>query len=646
MKINRTFQMILFFLFIGLSPLIFGEVTLPRLISDGMVLQRDADVKIWGWASAGEEISLQFIDNQYTTSADDQGNWKITLSDLEAGGPYEMHINASNQVSIQDILIGDVWICSGQSNMVLPMKRVNDLYQEEIDHSENPLIRYFRIPDHYDFYQPQKDIKAGAWKAADPDNTPNFAATAYFFAKALVEKYQLPIGLINASVGGSPIEAWMSEDALNKFPAHLETLNKFRDSTYVNQIGQQDKARNDTWYHLLQQRDQGLVDGQMPWFDVEYDASEWPTMSLPCFWDEEGLGSVNGVVWFRKEVNIPGSMVGKSAMLRMGRIVDADFVYLNGQLVGSISYQYPPRKYKLPENSLKPGKNIIVARVINNIGRGGFIKDKPYQLEVDGQMIDLKGSWQYKLGAVMEPLQGKTFINWQPAGLYNGMISPLLKTTLKGIIWYQGESNIGREIEYQKLFPALIEDWRKKWNQGDFSFIYAQLPNYGDVVQTPSESGWAEFREAQLNTLDVTNTAMTVNIDLGEWNDIHPLNKKDVGYRLALAAQKLAYGDEIVHSGPIFESMEIKRNKIIVAFSEIGNGLTIQGEGKLNGFAIAGADKQFIWAKAKIKNNKVIVWNKAISNPIAVRYAWADNPEKANLVNKNGLPASPFRTDE
>ncbi len=474
-----------------------------------------------------------------------------------------------------------------------------------------------------------------------------FTATGYFFAKALYEKYKVPIGLIHASVGGSPAEAWLSEDALKEFPNHLATMQKFRDSDYVNQIANNDKAISDAWYNLLKQKDKGLTDSQKPWFDTTYDASDWATMNVPGYWADGKLGNVNGVVWFRKEFNVPASMAGKPAKLLVGRIVDSDTTYINGKFVGTISYQYPPRRYDVPENLLVEGKNIIVVRVVSNAGRGGFVLDKPYQLSAGGQTIDLKGQWQYKLGATMDPLPGKTFIEWQPMGLYNGMISPLLNYTIKGVIWYQGESNAERPLEYQKLFPAVITDWREKWNLGNFPFLYVQLPNFMEAKAQPFESNWAELREAQLKTLSVPNTAMAVAIDIGEWNDIHPLNKEDVGKRLALAAQRVAYGDKtVVYSGPIYKSIKIEGNKIIVTFENTGSGLVVKGGGELKYFAIAGADKKFVWANAEIVGDKVVVWNDKVTNPLAVRYAWADNPEGANLYNKEGLPASPFRTDK
>ena len=644
MKMSRT---LLCFYLLLFSHTAFCQVRLPRLISDGMVLQRDGRVKIWGWAAADEKVTINFNGQAYSDTTGTDGKWAVMLSELKAGGPYSMEINGSNHIRLKNILIGDVWVCSGQSNMDLPMSRVEERYADVIANSNNPAIRRFFVSKRYDFNTPQNDLQSGYWESVNPESILRFTATGYFFAKALYEKYKVPIGLIHASVGGSPAEAWLSEEALKEFPAHLETATKFKDNAYLNQIANKDKAVSDAWYNLLQQKDKGLADGQKPWFDPTYDASDWATMNVPGYWADEELGPVNGVVWFRKEIDVPASMTGKPARLLLGRIVDSDRTYINGKFVGSVSYQYPPRRYDVPENLLKAGKNIIVVRVINNIGRGGFIPDKPYQLSATGRTIDLKGLWQYKLAATMEPLQPNTFIEWQPLGLYNGMIAPLLNYTIKGVIWYQGESNAGRPREYQKLFPALIADWRQKWYQGDFPFLYVQLANFMEVQGKPSESDWAELREAQLKTLSVPNTAMAVTTDIGEWNDIHPLNKEDVGKRLALGAQKIAYGDEtVVYSGPIYQSMKIEENKIILTFTHIGSGLISQGRSELKHFAIAGADKKFVWAKAKIEGNKVIVWNDDITNPIAVRYAWADNPEGANLYNKEGLPASSFRTDE
>jgi sialate O-acetylesterase len=624
----------------------FSQVKLPLLISDNMVLQRDTPVKIWGWAAPDEKVTLKLKNKIYETVAGKEGNWMIKLSPMNTGGPYTIEIKATNQIEIKNILIGDVWICSGQSNMELTMKRARPIYEDVIAQSENPSIRYFDVPDRYNFNQPQTDLESGNWIAANPDNILHFSAVAYFFANALYKKNKIPVGLINASLGGSPIQAWISEEALKSFPVHFDEAQRFKDSTLIKQIQSNDRAVSKAWYDKLKQLDRGLGNKKVPWYDPDYDASEWPAMEIPGYWADGDLGPVNGVVWFRKEIDIPVSMTGKPAKLLLGRIVDADDVYINGTFVGSTGYQYPPRRYDIPSTLLKEGKNIIVVRVISNAGRGGFVEDKPYTIYTKNDTINLTGHWQYQLGTTMDPLPNQTFIRWKPIGLYNGMISPLINTSIKGIIWYQGESNAGNPDEYKRLFPALISDWRKKWDQGAFPFLYVQLPNFMEAKIEPDESSWAKFREVQLKTLVVPKTAMAVAIDIGEGNDIHPLNKKDVGERLALAAQKIAYGNEsIVHSGPIYKSMKIEGNKIILSFSNIGSGLMIKGGDELKEFAIAGVDKKFVWASAKIEKNRIIVWNDTIPDPVAVRYAWADNPDRANLYNKEGLPASPFRTD-
>jgi len=624
----------------------YGQVRLPRLISDGMVLQRNTEVKIWGWAAPKEKISLQFMDETYQTTANANGEWYMTLKDLKAGGPYKMQIDGKNVIAISDIMVGDVWVCSGQSNMELPMKRVSPIYQDEIANSENTFIRQFVVPQKYDFNEPQKDLKFGSWISANPNSVMDFSAVAYFFAKELYGAYQVPIGLINASLGGSPIEAWLSEDALKQFPFHYQEAQKYKDGALIRQIESQDNARIQAWYNLLRQKDEGYKNPDAIWYETSLNTADWATMEIPGYWANTSLGAVNGVVWFRKDIDIPASMAGQAAKLILGRIVDADSVFVNGIFVGTIGYQYPPRRYDISIGLLKKGKNTIVVRVINNSGQGGFVLDKPYELKVGEQRINLKGTWQYKLGATMEPLAGQTFIRWKPLGLYNAMIHPLLNYRMKGVIWYQGESNTGNPKEYQALFPAMIKDWRTNWKQGYFPFLFVQLANFMGPKDQPGESNWASLRESQLKTLSVPNTGMAVITDIGEWNDIHPLNKKDVGKRLALAAYRVAYGEKLVASGPLYQSMKVYGNKVKLIFTNIGSGLIAKGNDDLKYFAISGPDKRFFFAQAKIENDKVIVWSDEVPNPVAVRYAWADNPDSANLYNKECLPASPFRTDD
>jgi len=622
-----------------------GEVKLPRLISDNMVLQRDAGLTIWGWAAVGERVTVRFNNKTYSATTAADSTWRVTLYAQKAGGPYDMEINGSNKIVIKNILIGDVWVCSGQSNMELPMERVKEKYASVIAQSTNPSIRQFNVTTTFDFQKQRTDFESGTWVAANPQTVLQFTAVGYFFAKELYEKYKIPIGLIKASVGGSPAEAWLNEEALKPFPKHLGVLAKYKRDGYIDSIRNAERQFRDNWYKTIWANDKGLHDLK-PWHDPTYDVSGWSTMKVPGYWDDNGLKGVNGVVWFRKDIEVPASMTGKPVMLLLGRIVDQDSVFVNGRFAGTIGYQYPPRRYELPAGMLQPGKNTIVVRVINSAGRGGFITDKPYQLISGDEVIDLTGEWRFALGTTAPSLPAQTFFQYQPTGLFNAMIAPMLNYNIKGVIWYQGEANSGRPVEYRTLFPAVITTWRQQWKLGDFPFLFVQLANYMQTKDQPGESNWAMTREAQLKTLSVPNTGMAVITDVGEWNDIHPLNKEDVGKRLALWAQKQTYGDKkVVYSGPLYQSMQVQDNKIVLQFTSIGSGLIAKGGGDLKYFAIAGADKKFVWAKATIQGKNVIVWSDQVPKPEAVRYAWADNPEGANLYNKEGLPASPFRTD-
>ncbi|MCC3158567.1 sialate O-acetylesterase [Hymenobacter sp. 15J16-1T3B] len=624
-----------------------AAVRLPRLISDGMVLQRGTPVRVWGWADKGEAVAVTFQGKSYRATAGPDGRWQLLLPALKPGGPYVMSLKASNQLEVKDILVGDVWLASGQSNMELPMARVKDKYPDVIAQSTNAQIRQFDAPTRYSRSRPQADLPSGRWTAADPKSVLQFSAVGYFFAKELHAKYKVPIGLIRAAVGGSPAEAWLSADALKAFPAYEQRARQLQDSLYVAGVQQQERARDVAWYRNLRQQDQGFAKGQTPWYAPDLDTRDWKTMTIPGYWADQGLGPINGVVWLRKEVDVPAAMASQPVRLNLGTIVDADSVYLNGRFVGTTAYQYPPRKYELPVGALKPGKNVLVVRVINSAGRGGFTLDKPYELRAGEQAVDLRGAWQVKLGAKSEPLAAPTFWQWQPGVLYNGMVAPLAPYTVKGVIWYQGEANTKAPKEYLPLMSSLIGDWRRAWNQPAMPFLYVQLANFMAVKEQPTESSWAELRDQQRRTLAaVPHTAMAVAIDLGEWNDIHPLDKQSVGHRLALAAEKDVYGESgLVASGPLYQGMKVSGNKITLSFTGVGGGLVAKGGGELKQFAIAGPDQQWQWAQARIEGDKVVVWNEQVPNPVAVRYAWADNPEGANLYNKAGLPASPFRTD-
>jgi sialate O-acetylesterase len=624
-----------------------AAIKLPVLVSDNMVLQCDAPIKIWGWANPAEKVSVQFIGENYSAKTNADGKWQMALKPAKAGGPFNMVIKGTNTINLKNILIGDVWFCAGQSNMVINMERVKEKYPDEVANANYPEIRNFFIPTVADVTTTHDDLPPGKWEAANGAGLLNFGAATYFFAKQIYLKYHIPVGIINSSVGGTPIEAWISDDGYKTMPTYAEQLAKFKDTAYVNGLLRKN-VQNAKANQPVLPPDQGLT-GPQPWYAIDYTPQGWHKFWLPGYWADQGVKGLNGTVWFRKEIDVPVGMAGRSAKLFMGRIIDADQAYVNGVLVGGTTYQYPPRRYTIPSGLLKSGKNIIVIKVINTAGKGGFVPDKPYNITAGNEIIDLRGDWLYQVGQIYSPAKnigGETFsMQNSPTGLYNTMVAPAINYTIKGFIWYQGEANTNQPTAYQQLLPALIADWRKKWHLGDLPFLFVQLPNFMEVNYSAAESDWARLRENQRKSLTVPNTAMAVAIDAGEWNDIHPLDKKDVGDRLALAAGHLAYADkDVVYSGPLYQSFKIEGNKIILSFTDAGSGLTVKGGGDLRYFAIAGADKKYVWAKAKIEGNKVVVWNDDIANPVSVRYAWADNPEGANLYNQEGLPASPFET--
>ncbi len=614
------------FLFLLLSFSAFSDVKLPTLVSNGMVLQRDTPVKIWGWANAGEKVTVTFKGKKLRALTDASGNWACALPATPAGGPYEIQVN---EIRLKDVLFGDVWLCSGQSNMVINMERVKEKYPADIASANNPQIRNFFIPTAISKVDVKQDLPASSWLPVTPENVLQMGAVSYFFARDLYAKYQVPIGIINSSVGGTPIESWISEEGLKEFPAYVKDTTRLSPPSVI--------AKKST--------DRGLAE---KWANPAYQPKGWKRFAIPGFWEDQGLKDLNGVVWFRREIEIPSSLAGLPAKLFMGRIVDADQVFVNGEQVGNVTYQYPPRRYTVKKDLLKAGKNVVVIRVTNTAGKGGFVPDKRYEMIVGDRTIDLQGDWEYKVGEVFPPVVEKPApSNFTPTALYNAMIAPFLPYSLKGILWYQGETNVWKPEVYASLLPALAKDWRTKFKQPELPFLYVQLPGFQDRNFLPSESNMAVLREGQLKSLSIPRSGMAVTLDLGEWNDIHPLTKKPIGERLALAARKIAYGDNIVSSGPIYDSNAIEGNRIRIRFRETGSGLAINktDEDELTYFAIAGKDKKFVWAKAIIERNTVVVWSDEVAEPMFVRYGWADNPEGANLINVEGLPASPFRTD-
>lgn len=603
-------------------PQLSAKVRLPRLVSDRMVLQRDTELDIWGWADPGEKVTVRFQGRHYDTETGADGCWHVLLPPQQAGGPFVLEVN---EIVIRDVLVGDVWLCSGQSNQETPIARLTDKFPE-INVSNNHMIRHYKVPTQDVKGELREEIAGNAgWHSAIASDVMNWTALAYFFAQEAYEHTHVPVGMLVSSLGGSAIESWISQEHLKEFPQLLV-----------------DQAAFDSL--KLARQDRGAGRWQLP----ECDDSDWATMTVPGYWRENGA-DIRGTVWCRKTFDVPASMAGRHARLYMGTMVDSDSVFVNGTFVGFTSYTYPPRKYNIPAGVLREGKNVIAVRLTANGGNGGFVKDKRYAIVGDEAEIDLTGTWRYKTGIDQSEVQRLSArlanLDRTGSGLYNGMIYPIRHYRVKGAIWYQGETNAGNPAPYADYLKALITNWRELWQWPDMPFLLVQLPNFMEKKDRPTDSGWARIRDAQFRTaLSVPHTELAVTYDVGEWNDIHPLDKKTVAHRLFLGARRLVYGEKVNASGPLYKDMQVDGDRIVLSFTETGRGLACRGK-ELKHFAIAGEDRKFVWAKAVIRGNKVVVSSPEVKHPVAVRYAWSDNPSDANLCNKDGLLASPFRTD-
>lgn len=642
MKIKIALLLLLGTAFTGVK----ADITLPKLISNGMILQRDQQVRLWGWASPGEEINIEFNGHTVKTTCTEEQKWQVMLPAMKAGGPYQMTIKGKNIIVLKDVLLGDVWLCSGQSNMEFLLYKSKELYKEEIANSASTEIREFSVKTSYS-YALRNDIEEGSWKGANPQNVLQFSAVGYFLALNLYQKYKVPIGIIHSSYPGSPAEAWISDETLKKYPYYLQKAAPYRDEAFTKATLLKDKQTNDAWFAEVNKKDKGLNGGTPVWSKPGLDVFDWKSLKVPGAWEDQGV-EVDGVVWLRKQVNVSEKMLSGSVVLELGLIDDIDTTYVNGVALGTKNNKYLVRHYEIPVGVLRAGENTIAVRVVDKEGKGGIIPGKQYRLTDGEQDIDLAGGWLYKIGHVMPPMPVNTFLRleYMPGIQYHSKILPIAGYTIKGAAWYQGEANTGKPDEYKTLLPDMIKDWRTLWGQGDFPFLIVQLANYMAPAVQPEDSKWARLREVQAFVANtVPHAGLAVTIDIGEANDIHPLNKKDVGYRLALSAYKVAYGERnTIEPVTQYEAMAVQGNKIIISFKNAGKGLHAKN-GDLRQFSIAGADKKFYWANAVIKNGKVEVSSDKVTRPVAVRYAWANNPEGSNLYSFNNLPVAPFRTD-
>jgi sialate O-acetylesterase len=630
-----------------------ADVRLPSIIGDNMVLQGGERVSLWGWSDPNEEINVRvsWRDGEWTVSADESGAWRFTMTTPDSAGPHEITLKGKNTVAIRNILIGEVWVCSGQSNMEWPLRSAANGLQE-VAAADYPNIRLFTVQKKI-ATTPQDDC-VGQWTECNPQTALGFSAVGYFFGRHLHQELKTPIGLINTSWGGTVAEAWTSAEALKKmtdFADRIEQIEQSQANANALENYRENLAR---WQKEVESA--GAQGARC--FEADFDDSNWQKMTLPTTWEQAGLANFDGLVWFRKTVEVPSDWAGKDLELNLGPIDDMDTTWVNGIKVGAHQEagQYQAlRLYKVSGKFVKAGRNVIAVQVLDTGGEGGICGQPALMtLKVvgapSGTAIPLAGEWRYKVAfnlgtmpARPTPPAGMNNAN-APTVLYNGMIAPITPYRIRGAIWYQGESNADRAYQYRELFPVMIKCWWDGWGERSFPFLFAQLANYMATKPQPGESAWAELREAQLMTLQLPGTGMATIIDIGQADDIHPRNKQDVGKRLALWALAKSYGKDIVYSGPLYQSMVVKDDAIVLRFLHADGGLVAQGGEPLKGFAIAGVDRKFVWAEARIEGDTVVVGSDQVPAPVAVRYAWADNPI-CNLYNGAGLPASPFRTD-
>lgn len=641
-KFNLTLGCLLVFCFMQLQ----AKITLPAYFSSNMVLQQNAEIKMQGKANVGTQIMLacSWDKKVYAEWTDKAGNFTIKIKTPSFGGPYTMVLSGEGTaIKFDNVLLGDVWLCSGQSNMEMPLSgwgKINN-YQKEIEAANYPKIRLLQVK-HTTSNTPLTDasIENGGWAVCTPASIPEFSSTAYFFAREIFQKTGIPIGLIHSSWGGTIAEAWTSPGTISSIPDFKESLAKVqqtvKEDAYPAEVAQ--------WQKILDQKDQGFNVGSAIWAASKLTDNDWPEMQLPAFFDLKEKPNFDGVVWFRKKITIPKAWAGKPLKISLGTIDDNDITFFDGEEIGRTQGYDQTRNYTLAADKVTAGVHTLTVRVFDGGGGGGIYGDgASFFLQSGSDKQPLQGAWKYKIGVNMKDLKPMPQPNNgpnRPTVLYNAMINPFISFPIRGVIWYQGESNAGRWKQYQTLFPALINDWRQKWLHPDLPFYFVQLASYGRGEG--DDFSWPLLREAQLKALKLPNTGMAVAIDIGDEQDIHPKNKQDVGKRLALIALAKSYARQIEYSGPMYKEMVVQGNEIKINF-DLNKDLKAK-ESPLLGFSIAGEDRVFHPAEAVIKSGAVYVKSSAVAKPIAVRYAWANAPQ-ANLTNASGLPASPFRTD-
>lgn len=633
-----------------------AKIKMFPLFTDNMVLQQNTKAPIWGEAKAGKNVKVttSWNNRTYTVKADSKGRWRIDVDTPSAGGPYEVSVSDGKPVVLRDVMIGEVWLCTGQSNMQMPMEGWNiKMNAEEIASSASTTnVRLMHI-DNAVSQLPTAELpkQKHTWEKCSPETVKSFSATGYFFGKNLAASRGVPVGLIMTCWGGTDIESWMSGKALSEVPGFKTVVDEIvNDKLTPAEHETKYLAELNDWFTTTGKKEGSVgADGKVLWAAPDYDDTAWQLLPQPLKIDEVGYTSFDGVVWYRKTVDVPEAWQGKELKLELSTIDDIDVTYFNGQAVGHTETCPVKRVYTIPADMVKAGRAVIAVRVLD-VGSAGGLRGNAdnMALSCGSDRMSLGGEWRMKLASDLNAV-AKVPVNpvdnpFIPTVLYNAMIRPLVPYAVKGAIWYQGENNAPRAYRYRDLLPQMIASWRNDWNS-QFPFLIVQLANYMQRKDQPAESEWAELREAQLLTSEtVAGSGLAVAVDVGLADDIHPTDKQTVGQRLSLVARHVAYGENIASSGPLYQSHKIEGGAIRLTFAHVDGGLKVRGGDKLTGFAIAGADHKFHWADARIEGNDIVVSSADVPMPLAVRYAWADNPD-CNLYNGAGLPASPFRTD-
>ena len=620
-----------------------GQIRMPAIFSDHMVLQREMNIPVWGAAKAGSKITVEIAGNVAVTYTNEEGKWMAYLPNMKAGGPYDMLVTGEQSITFTDVMIGDVWLASGQSNMNFSLSGAKN-GKKDVAEANYPGIRLFTVKNELSV-KPRELVSGGPWVTCDSNSVDNFSAVAYYFAREIHKDQKIAIGIIQDSWSGTSCEAWISHEMLKTVPVMKERISDFYqrnisdDSININvEKDYNNRVLATTSFEGLKKNVQAN----------NYSDRVWKTMKIPIAITDSEIGSYDGIIWFRKVIELPADFKGKDLQIKMGKIDLAGTFYFNGEKIGETNWNYDEyRTLTVPGKLVKKGQNLIVIRLLDSWGKGGLLgpADSMFiRLNLPGDKVEISLVGEWKYNNTLEPAFAKAEnFNRVPGLIFNAKIAPIIPFAIKGVIWYQGEGNAGRAYQYRTLFPLMINDWRIRWCQGYFPFLFVQLPGYSSD-QYQNEYEWAELREAQLLTLSQPNTGMTVTIDLDEKNNLHPTNKEDVGKRLALAARKIAYNKDVVYSGPIYKSMQIEGKTIRISFTHTGSGLNSINNQQLQGFEIAGQDMKFYKANAYIDGSEVVVFSAEVPLPVAVRYAWANSPI-ANLINREGLPASPFRTD-